>query len=117
VELKINEIAFLLIKARNYNYSCFFVENLLGFSYGSCIKVLEINQRMTSDVSYKTLLIPNWKFQTGAYLTVASFLHLRFVWSLSDIIIGMIMVFHLFPLLFIAFKNREKMCKGLDDLK
>lgn len=45
------------------------------------------------------------------------FLNLRFVWSLSDIIIAMIIIFHLIPLLFITLKNREKMCKDLQTLR
>ena len=122
------------------------------------------------------LTAPNWKYQTGAYLTAASFeaglgffgqivvvvslvifalttifafahiaercfkylggvnffycrifflvvvflapfLNLRFVWSLSDIIIAMIIIFHLIPLLFVTVINREKMCKDLQSLK
>jgi len=122
------------------------------------------------------LSVPNWKYQTGAYLTAESFeaglgflgqivvvvsliifalttifafahiaercfkylggvnffyyriaflivvfigpfLNLRFVWSLSDIIIAMIIIFHLVPLMFITFINREKMCKDLQALK
>ena len=118
---------------------------------------------------------PNWKYQTGAYLTAESFeaglgflglivvvvsliifaltlifafahiaercfkylggvnffyyrifflvvvfigplLNLRLVWSLSDIIIAMIIIFHLIPLFFITMINREKMCKDLDSL-
>jgi AGCS family alanine or glycine:cation symporter len=45
------------------------------------------------------------------------FLNLRFVWSLSDIIIAMIIIFHLIPLLFITLKNRKKMCKDLQTLR
>jgi len=122
------------------------------------------------------LSVPNWKHQTGAYLTAAAFeaglgffgqivvvvsliifalttifafahiaercfkylggvnffyyrifflvvvffapfLDLRFVWSLSDIIIAMIIIFHLIPLLFITVINREKMCKELQALR
>lgn len=48
---------------------------------------------------------------------LAPFLDLRFVWSLSDIIIAMIIIFHLIPLLFITIRNREKMCKDLNALK
>jgi len=44
------------------------------------------------------------------------FLNLRFVWSLSDIIIAMIIVFHLLPLLYITLKNRKEMCKDLQAL-
>ena len=121
------------------------------------------------------LSAPNWKYQTGAYLTAESFeaglgffgqivviisliifalttifafahiaercfkylggtnsfyyrifflvvvflgpfLNLRFVWSLSDIIIAMIIIFHLIPLLFITLINREKMYKDLQSL-
>jgi len=121
------------------------------------------------------LSVPNWKYQTGAYLTAESFeaglgfigqivvvvsliifaltttfafahiaercfkylggtnsfyyrifflvvvflgpfLELRFVWSLSDIIIAMIIIFHLVPLLFITLINREKMYKDLQYL-
>jgi AGCS family alanine or glycine:cation symporter len=121
------------------------------------------------------LSVPNWKYQTGAYLTAESFeaglgflgqivvvvclvifalttifafahitercfeylggtnlfcyrivfliviflgpfLDLRFVWSLSDIIIAAIITCHLIPLLFITLKNRKKMCSDLQDL-
>ncbi len=41
------------------------------------------------------------------------FLNLYFVWSLSDIIIAMLIVFHLIPLMFIAMINRDSMCKDL----
>jgi len=47
---------------------------------------------------------------------IGPFLNLRFVWSLSDIIIAMIIIFHLIPLLFITVINRDKMCKDLDYL-
>ena len=48
---------------------------------------------------------------------LAPFLNLRFVWSLSDLIIAMIIIFHLIPLLFITLKNRDVMNKDLQDLK
>ncbi|MBW8035971.1 MAG: sodium:alanine symporter family protein [Planctomycetes bacterium] len=51
-----------------------------------------------------------------AVVFVAPFLDLGFVWSLSDVIIAMIIIFHLIPLMFITIKNREKMCKDLQAL-
>lgn len=47
---------------------------------------------------------------------VGPFLDLRFVWSLSDIIIATIIVFHLIPLLYITLINRIEMCKELQAL-
>lgn len=44
------------------------------------------------------------------------FLNLRFVWSLCDIIIATIIIFHLIPLCYITLINREKMCKDLQSL-
>ena len=41
------------------------------------------------------------------------FLNLRFVWSLSDIIIAMIIIFHLLPLLYITLINRKEMYSDL----
>ncbi len=43
-------------------------------------------------------------------------LDLQFVWSLSDIIIAAILIFHMIPLLYITIKNRDKMCKDLQSL-
>ncbi|MBF0203382.1 MAG: sodium:alanine symporter family protein [Desulfamplus sp.] len=51
-----------------------------------------------------------------AFLTVTfmgPFLNLRFVWSLSDIIIAMTIVFHLIPLLYVTLKNNKEICKEL----
>jgi len=47
---------------------------------------------------------------------IGPFLNLRFVWSLSDIIIAMIVIFHMLPLLYIILKNRKKMCEDLQSL-
>ncbi|MBF0259804.1 MAG: sodium:alanine symporter family protein [Desulfamplus sp.] len=50
------------------------------------------------------------------FLTVTfmgPFLNLGFVWSLSDIIIGMTIVFHLIPLLYITLKNNREMYRDL----
>lgn len=44
------------------------------------------------------------------------FLNLPFVWSLCDIIIAVVIVFHLIPLFYIALINRDKMCKDLASL-
>ncbi len=44
------------------------------------------------------------------------FLNLRFVWSLCDIIIATVIIFHLIPLCYITLINREKMYKDLQSL-
>ncbi|MFC1824190.1 alanine/glycine:cation symporter family protein [Thermodesulfobacteriota bacterium] len=44
------------------------------------------------------------------------FLNLRFVWSLSDIIIAMIIIFHLVPLLYITMINQKEMYSDLQEL-
>ncbi|MBF0430490.1 MAG: sodium:alanine symporter family protein [Fibrobacteria bacterium] len=44
------------------------------------------------------------------------FLHIGFVWSLSDIIIAALIVFHLIPLLYITLLNRKVMVKDLQAL-
>jgi Na+/alanine symporter len=43
------------------------------------------------------------------------FLNLNFVWSLSDLIIAMILIFHLLPLLGITISNRKTMMADLND--
>ncbi|MFC1522230.1 alanine/glycine:cation symporter family protein [Elusimicrobiota bacterium] len=48
---------------------------------------------------------------------IGPFLNIRFVWSLSDIIIATILIFHLMPLLVIILLNREEMCEDLRSLK
>lgn len=48
--------------------------------------------------------------------SIGPFLDLRFVWSLSDIIIAAIIVFHLIPLLYITLINHIEMCKELQAL-
>jgi len=44
---------------------------------------------------------------------IGPFLNLRFVWSLSDIIIALIIIFHLIPLLYIVLKNSGVMHRDL----
>jgi len=48
---------------------------------------------------------------------VGPFLNLAFVWSLSDVIIAMIILFHLVPLSWITFQNRHMMLKELKEYK
>jgi AGCS family alanine or glycine:cation symporter len=45
---------------------------------------------------------------------IGPFLNLRFVWSLSDIIIAATIVFHLFPLMYIMLKTDKKMHRDLN---
>ena len=61
----------------------------------------------------------NTQYYRFAFLFVTfcgPFLDLRFVWSLSDIIIASIVIFHLIPLLYITILNRKEMCKDLQAL-
>ncbi len=44
---------------------------------------------------------------------IGPFLNLKFVWSLSDIIIALIVIFHLTPLLYITLLNRKEMYNDL----
>ncbi|MBF0209880.1 MAG: sodium:alanine symporter family protein [Desulfamplus sp.] len=46
---------------------------------------------------------------------IGPFLNLRFVWSLSDIIIGITVIFHLIPLLYVLLKNNKEMRQELFD--
>ena len=47
---------------------------------------------------------------------IGPFLNLKFVWSLSDIIIAIILIFHVIPLLYITLLNRGEMLKDLNAL-
>ncbi len=65
---------------------------------------------------FEYLGLNNFMYYRIAFLAVVflgPFLDLQFVWSLSDIIIAMIIIFHLIPLMFITVINREIMCKDL----
>lgn len=48
-----------------------------------------------------------------AMTAIGPFLDLRFVWSLSDIIIAAIIIFHLIPLLYITIRTRIEMFRDL----
>lgn len=48
---------------------------------------------------------------------VGPFLNLTFVWSLSDVLIGMMILFHLVPLLFICLSHRDEICRDLAELQ
>lgn len=60
----------------------------------------------------------NFSYYRVAFLVVTfvgPFLNLRFVWSASDIIIALIIIFHLIPLLYVVLKNSEVMCRDLHE--
>lgn len=46
---------------------------------------------------------------------IGPFLNLRFIWSLSDIIIAFAIVFHIFPLMYIILKTEKKMHIDLNE--
>ena len=87
------------------------VVSLIVFAFTTIAAFAHISERCIGylggidDVYYRLLFL--------LVTFVGPFLDLRFVWSLSDIIIGLIVIFHLIPLLYITLLNRKEMCRDL----
>nr|MBF0220788.1 sodium:alanine symporter family protein [Desulfobulbaceae bacterium] len=88
------------------------IASLIVFAFTTIAAFAHISERCivylggTNDLYYRLVFL--------LVTFVGPFLDLRFVWSLSDIIIAMIVVFHLVPLLYITLLNRKEMCRDFE---
>lgn len=88
------------------------VISLVVFSFTTIIGCAYISERCFLYLGGKTTL----KFRAAllGVTAMGPFLDLGFVWSLSDVIIAMTVVFHLIPLLYITLKNRVLLYEDLN---
>lgn len=91
------------------------VLSLIIFSLTTILGFAHIAERCFGYLGGTNLFHYQFVFLVVVFL--GPLLDLQFVWSLSDIIIAMIIIFHLIPLLFITVINRENMCKNLQALE
>jgi AGCS family alanine or glycine:cation symporter len=87
------------------------VISLIVFAFTTIIGCAHISEKCFMYLGGKDSL--KFRIALLVFTAIGPFLDLRFVWSLSDIIIATIVVFHLIPLLYITIKNSTKMHKDL----
>ena len=83
------------------------IASLIVFAFTTIIGFAHISEKCFRYLGGRDSL----KFRMVLLLVtfLGPFLNLRFVWSLSDIIIATIIIFHLIPLLYITLINRKEM--------
>lgn len=87
------------------------VISLIVFALTTIAGFAHISERCFMYLGGKTTLYYRIVFLTVTFL--GPFLDLKMVWSLSDIIIGVTIVSHLIPLLYVTLKNHREMCRDL----
>ena len=90
------------------------IVSLIVFAFTTIIGFAHISEKCFRYLGGSDLL----KFRMILLLVtfLGPFLNLRFVWSLSDIIIAVIIIFHLVPLLYITLLNHKEMYGDLQKL-
>ena len=90
------------------------IVSLIVFAFTTIIGFAHISERCFRYLGGRDTL----KFRIILLLVtfLGPFLNLRFVWSLSDIIIATIIIFHLVPLLYITLVNHKEMYSDLQKL-
>ena len=89
------------------------VMSLIIFSFTTITAFSHISEQCYSYLGGKTVFYYRMTFLVVTF--VGPFLNLNFVWSLSDIIIAVLLAFHLIPLLGVTLKNLRPMLKDLDE--
>jgi len=89
------------------------VVSLIVFSFTTITAFSHISEQCFSYLGGKTVL--SYRITFLAVTFAGPFLNLNFVWSLSDIIIGVLLAFHLLPLLSVTLQNLRPMLKDLDE--
>ena len=86
---------------------------LIIFAYTTIVAFCHVSERCFYYLGGKNYLYYRIFFLAVTF--AGPFLNLNFVWSLSDLIIAMILIFHLLPLLGITISNRKTMMADLND--
>ncbi len=87
------------------------IVSLMFFAFTTILGFAHISERCFVYLGGKNVF--KYRLIFLAVTFAGPFLNLIFIWSLSDIIIGLIIIFHLFPLLFITLINLPTMLKDL----
>lgn len=85
--------------------------SLTFFAFTTILGFAHISERCYVYLGGKSVF--KYRFAFLAVTFIGPFLNLIFIWSLSDIIIALIIVFHLFPLLYITLIKLPEMLKDL----
>jgi len=86
---------------------------LIIFAYTTIVAFCHVSERCFYYLGGKNYLYYRILFLAVTF--AGPFLNLNFVWSLSDLIIAMIIIFHLLPLLGIMLSNRKIMIADLNE--
>ena len=88
--------------------------SLLIFAFTTILGFSNISERCFLYLGGKNVL--NFRLVFLGVTFIGPFLNLVFIWSLSDLIIALIIIFHLIPLLYITLINLPEMLKDLNNV-
>jgi len=88
--------------------------SLMFFAFTTILGFAHISERCYVYLGGKSVF--KYRFVFLAVTFIGPFLNLIFIWSLSDIIIALIIIFHLIPLLYITLIKLSQMIKDLNNI-
>jgi AGCS family alanine or glycine:cation symporter len=91
------------------------IGSLIIFAFTTIVAFAHISERCCEYLGGKKVIGYRLTFLLITF--IGPFANLAFIWSLSDVIIAMLIIFHLLPLLYITILNIKGFRKDLDDIK